>query len=137
MLPVRHTFHSENFRGLPDSRPLLAWNSRALHGYLGVLFKHRNVGHRQKCNPALPVLSQRPLLPSKRISQLSTPHCIVEPNDMGHSGVQAIISHLLCTSSCRRVTGAYLVFLRTFPSLLLALNHLFHLVLYAHVCPNT
>src|SRR3989442_10981377 len=100
MLPLRDTFYSEDFRSLLDSRSLLAGNSRPFHGYLCVLFEHRNVGHRQKRNPALPVLSQRSLLSSKRVSRLPGPYSIVEPYDLGYSGIPAIVANFLRTSPC-------------------------------------
>src|SRR3989442_14001645 len=98
MLSLRDTFYSEDFRSIPDCRSFLAGNSRTLNGYLGVLFEHRNVGHCQKRNPALPVLPQRTVLSSERVSSRPSPDSSVEPYDLGHSGVPPTIAHFLCTS---------------------------------------
>ncbi len=129
MLPLWDTFYSEDFRSLPDSRSFFARNSRPLNGYLRVLFEHRNVGHRQKRNPTLPVLSERPVLLSKRISELSSPDSIIEPNDMGHSGISTAIAHRICTSSCRRFIRVYRYPCRTLAGVCLARDYLLHLVL--------
>ena len=129
MLPLWDTFYSKDFRSLFDSRSLLAGNSRTFHGYLRVLFEHRNVGHRQKRNPALPVVSQRSLLSSKRVSQIPGPDSIVEPDDMGYSGIPATVAYFLRTSPCSRFPRIDIDSSRTLTRLCFARDHLLHLVL--------
>src|SRR2546428_1325434 len=129
MLPLRDTFYSEDFRSLLDSRSLLAGNSRPLHGHLCLLFEHRNVGHRQKRNPALPVLSQRTVLSGERVSRLSSPDSIIQPYDMGYSGVPATVTHFLCTSPRWRFPRIDIGPCRTFAGLCPTRNNLLHLVL--------
>ena len=129
MLPLRDTLHSEDFRSLPDSRPLLAGNSRPLNGYLRVLFEHRNVGHRQKRNPALPVVSQRIVLSSERVSSCPSSNSGVEPYDVGYSGVPATVAHFLRTSPCWRFPRIDIDPSRTLTRLCLARDYLLNLVL--------
>src|SRR6266702_1752647 len=131
MLPLRDTFYSEDFRSLPDCRSLLAGNSRPLNGYLGVLFEHRNVGHRQKRNPALPILSQRIVLSSERVSSCPSPNSSVEPYDLGYSGVPATIAHFIRTSPRGRFSRIDIDPCRTLTGLCLARDDLLHLVLKA------
>ena len=129
MLPLWDTFYSKDFRSLFDSRSLLAGNSRTFHGYLRVLFEHRNVGHRQKRNPALPVLPQRIVLSSERVSSCPSPNSSVKPHDLGYSGVPATVAHFFCTSPSWRFPRIDIDPSRTLTRLCLAGNNLLHLVL--------
>jgi hypothetical protein len=129
MLPLRNTLYSQSLSRLPDRRPLFSRNSRSFNGGIRVLFKHRNVGHYPERNPALPVLSQHPVLFSKRVSKRSSPDCIVESHDMGYTGVPTTFAHRICTSSPGRLSCVYRNPCWTFTSLCPARNHLLHLVL--------
>src|SRR3989441_6708288 len=131
MLPLWDTFYSKDFRSLFDSRSLLAGNSRTFHGYLRVLFEHRNVGHRQKRNPALPVLPQRIVLSSERVSSCPSPNSSVKPYDLGYSGVPATVAHFFCTSPSWRFPRIDIDPSRTLTGLCLARDPLLHLVLEA------
>src|SRR5207245_5859543 len=128
LLSLWDTFCSKDFRSIPDCRSLLVGNSRPFHGYLGVLFEHRNVGHRQKRDPALPVLSKRPVLSSKRVSQFSSPDSFVEPYDMGYSGIPATVAYCFCTGSCGRFPRVDIDPCWTLTGLCVARSSLLHLV---------
>ncbi len=94
-----------------------------------VLLKHRNVGHHTERYPALPILSQHTVLFSKRVSKRPGPDSIVEPYDMGHSGVPATVAHFIYTSPCWRFSGVDIDPCRTLTGLRLAWDNLLHLVL--------
>ncbi len=119
---------------LPVQRPVLAF-SRVLGGVVrsviatfpGTLV----MGHRQKRNPALPILSQRIVLSSERVSSCPSPNSSVEPYDLGYSGVPAAVAHFLCTNPCWRFPRINIDPSRTLTRLCLARDPLLHLVLEA------